>query len=93
LIAGGSTVGNVPLVNDNSTGFYGFVSDTSFTTLTFDSVNGLNDGFGADNFQYGTAVPFEFSPSVGLAALGGMWLGRRWLKKAKSDSKISTTKS
>jgi hypothetical protein len=91
LIAGGSTVGNIPLVITGSTGFYGFVADTSFTTLTFNGANATGDVFGADNFLYGSAatpVPFEFEPSAGLAVLGGMWLGQRWLKKVKSEPKI-----
>ncbi len=92
LVAGGNIVGNIPSVSDGSTGFYGFVANTSFTTLTFESANATTtDGFGADNFLYSSAatpVPFEFEPSAGLAVLGGMWLGQRWLKKVKSEPKI-----
>ncbi len=32
----------------------------------------------------GTPVPFEFSPVVGVSLLGGLWLGRKALKRKKS---------
>ena len=31
-----------------------------------------------------TPVPFEFSPVVGVSLLGGLWLGRKALKRKKS---------
>jgi len=31
-----------------------------------------------------TPIPFEFSPVVGVSLLGGLWLGRKVLKRKKS---------
>ena len=82
LRVGTDTVGNIPtsLVPI----FFGFIADGNFTTVTFASANATNDGFGADNFLYGsdtaTAVPFEFDPSLGLGVLGGLWAVRKVFK-------------
>ena len=87
LQVGVDTVGNITTINNGAIGFYGFVADGNFTTLTFNSANNLTDGFGADNFLYtsaATPVPFEFSPALGLGVLGSVWLGHRVLKKKKS---------
>lgn len=81
LRVGTDTVANIP--TSIVPIFFGFIADSSFTTVTFASANALNDGFGADNFLYSgaTAVPFEFDPSLGLGALGGLWTIRKVLKR------------
>lgn len=60
-------------------------SSASFR-ITFD---GATDGSGnnrLDNIQLNaTAVPFDFDPSLGLLALGGVWTIRKMIKKSKSN--------
>ena len=34
-----------------------------------------------------TPVPFEFDPSFGVVALGGIWAGRKVIKKIKTSKK------
>jgi len=38
-------------------------------------------------FSPATPVPFEFDPSFGLVALGGIWAGRKVIKKIKTGKK------
>ncbi len=70
----------------NSSGFFGFVADGSFSTVSISRLSGgaLNDFFGADDFVYAstpsTPVPFEVSPTVGLLTIGGIF-GINYLRK------------
>ena len=86
MTADSDLVGGVPTLLDGSTEFFGFVADGSFTTVTFDSADGNNDGFATDNFVYvssSTPVPFEVSPTLGLLTIGGIWSVSRLRKKRR----------
>lgn len=75
----------------NSTEFFGIVGDGSFSNITFQPGDNQTDGFGMDNVVYFssiTSVPFEFSPTLGLFAVGGIW-GVSRLRKKMSASKIT----
>jgi len=65
------------------TPFGGFISTDGavITSLTFTGANGSYTSI--DDLYVGTstAVPFEFSPDLGIGLLGGAWLVRRSLKK------------
>jgi len=37
------------------------------------------------SFSTPTAVPFEFDPSFGVVAIGGLWLGNKAIKKFKAN--------
>ena len=90
LTAGSDLVGNIPSTGNNSTTFLGFIADGSFTTLTVDSANGSFDAFSMDNFVYASSasVPFEFSPTLGLLAVGGVW-GVSRLRKRLAPNQIN----
>jgi hypothetical protein len=87
LRVGSDIVGIITSIADGSTGFYGFIANGSFSTITFENANLNGDTFGADNFLYGTVtpVPFEFSPAVGVGVLGGLWAVKKFLKKSKKN--------
>ncbi len=91
LTAGSDVVGNVPEITLGNTGFFGFVADGSFSLLTVDSANDVNDVFAMDNFVYAsssTPVPFEVSPTLGLLTVGGIWLLSR-LRQKRGVNKIT----
>ncbi len=93
LRADSDVVPNLPTVNGGTPGggFFGFVADGEFTTLNFDSITGSGDGFGMDNVVYASssaAVPFEFSPTLGLLAVAGVW-GVSRLRKRSAVSKMT----
>lgn len=93
LSADSDIVPNLPTVAGGTPGggFFGFVADGNFTTVTFDSVTGSGDGFGMDNVVYDSStasVPFEFSPALGLLAVGSVW-GVSRLRKRLAASKIT----
>lgn len=85
--AGSFIVGDIPLITEESTGFFGFTADSSFNTLTFEARTTLGDDlFGFDNviFQNATPVPFEFSPALGLGFLGAAFvIKKKFMKKGK----------
>lgn len=74
----------------------GLISDYQGNTYTY-----FNPGYYIDNgnvytlktptggltFSAATPVPFEFDPSFGLVALGGIWAGRKVIKKIKTSKK------
>ena len=51
-------------------------------TYTYNLTNSSGDSIVLDIGV--TPVPFEFSPVVGVSLLGGLWLGRKALKRKKS---------
>jgi hypothetical protein len=64
-------------------------NNSTFATLgvtpgnyTYDLTNSSGDSIVLDIGV--TPVPFEFSPVVGVSLLGGLWLGRKVLKRKKS---------
>lgn len=89
LRVGNDVVGNLPVIFQGGNGFFGFIANGSFATLTFDIPTGAGaDAFGADNFLYSssaTPVPFEFSPALGVGALGGLLTAKRLIKKSKNN--------
>jgi hypothetical protein len=42
---------------------------------------------GGATFSSATPVPFDFDPSFGVVALGGIWAGRKVIKKIKTSKK------
>ena len=42
---------------------------------------------GGTTFSSASPVPFEFDPSFGVVALGGIWAGRKVIKKIKTSKK------
>ncbi len=76
----------------NGDGFFGFVADGSFSTVSISRSSGgvLTDAFGADDFVYAsspsTPVPFEVSPTLGLLTIGGIF-GINYLRKKKAAIK------
>ena len=50
------------------------IRQPSSTLITLDNVR--------LDFTTATPVPFEFSPAVGIGVLGGLWAGRKILKKS-----------
>jgi len=76
-----------------------YVSGTNINgTITFNNRTFASLGVTPSNYTYHltlggdsivldigvTPVPFEFSPVVGVSLLGGLWLGRKALKRKKS---------
>jgi hypothetical protein len=57
-------------------------------SLTFPTSNFAN-GIPGGSFEFVpvTPVPFEFSPALGLSVLGGLWIGKRLIKKFKASKK------
>lgn len=86
IISGTETV---PSAGSDITSFFGFTSDEAFTRVRFTSIaaNGVADGFAVDDVV-SSSVPFEFSPSLGLFAIGSMW-GVSRLRKKVSVNKIT----
>ena len=81
------TVGGASLIpastNMTAVRFYGFTSDTPFTSLTFNST-GMNDGFGIDNVSYAfaarapaAAVPEPSAWAMMIGGFGAIGLGLR----------------
>lgn len=81
LVADSEAPINIP---DITSGFFGIVADGSFSTLAFQPGDSQFDRFGMDNVVYASSsasVPFEFSPTLGLFAVGGVWGVSRLRKK------------
>ena len=78
---------HLSLTNGEGQSFFGFVADKEFTRIKFDPTISGGDNFGMDDVVY-SSVPFEFSPSLGLFAIGGIW-GISSLRKRVSVSKIT----
>lgn len=76
-------------------GFIGIVStDGSFDNVVFNNSNGFGTYNAIDNVAWGNAsaaaVPFEFSPTLGLLAVGSLW-GVNYLRKKRATNKIAET--
>jgi hypothetical protein len=79
----------------NTKGFIGIIADGRFNNVVFKAVTNASevDAFNTiDNLEAGTAagataVPFEFSPSLGLLAVGSIWGAARW-RKHRTAGKI-----
>jgi hypothetical protein len=88
-----SSYGSPPFLNavGTSSGFFGVVSDDTFTSASLvHDLSGTSTSatdFGVDNVRTGAsvAVPFEFSPSLGLFLIGGV-AGFSYLRKKVSSS-------
>lgn len=87
LRVGSHVVDNLPEITQGTNGFFGFIANSSFTTLTFDISDTGFDAFGADNFLYSsvTPIPFEFSPALGVGALGGLFAAKRLIQKSRKN--------
>lgn len=77
--------------------FIGIVAtDGSFDNVVFDTniVTGSGTFNAVDNVEWGSAsaaaVPFEFSPTLGLLAVGSLW-GANHLRKRLAVNKIAET--
>lgn len=61
---------------------------TSFGNYTLNSSGyELSNITSGTTFSAATPVPFDFDPSFGLVALGGIWAGRKVIKKIKTAKK------
>ena len=74
--------------NTDGTGSFFGVVNTDVDSFTTVNLIGGNNGFGLDNFVYSsdvasTSVPFEFSPALGLLAVGGFF-GFKYLRKKRA---------
>ncbi|VEP13501.1 conserved hypothetical protein [Hyella patelloides LEGE 07179] len=85
------TIDSIPTI-DFTSSFFGFTADGSFTEVEFKGTGTSSDGFGMDNVVYGSSssasVPFEFSPTLGLLAVGGV-LGVSRVRKRLATQKIT----
>ncbi|MEM6828113.1 MAG: PEPxxWA-CTERM sorting domain-containing protein [Pseudomonadota bacterium] len=63
--------------------FFGFTSDTAFTSLVFESAAPNGDGFSVDNVSIGAAVPEPATWAMMLLGLFG--LGGLMRRRGKSD--------
>ena len=62
--------------------------ESGFAEYSFDSpFYYLSDSTGGTTFSSATPVPFDFDPSFGVVALGGIWAGRKVIKKIKTSKK------
>ena len=62
-----------PSVTTSGSRFWGFISDTAFTTVEFRGVNG--DGFRMDDVTFGDASSVPTPTVLGLLAVGLFWFG------------------
>ena len=89
----GESFSNPPFdntTNINVTDFFGVVSDTPFSSVTFtnNSPSGpVVSSFSLDNARTSAAVPFEFSPTLGFLVIGGL-VGANHLRKRNSKSVV-----
>ncbi len=72
---------NASAANPYANGFATFGSNPFDIGENFDTV------FSANFSSASTPVPFDFEPSAGLAVLGGLWLGRKYLKNRQNKLK------
>ncbi|MEO1047742.1 MAG: PEP-CTERM sorting domain-containing protein [Pseudomonadota bacterium] len=71
----GSDIVTPPVTPVSAAQFFGFTSDTPFTSLVFESAAPNGDGFGVDNVSVGAAIPEPATwlmMLLGLFGLGGM---------------------
>lgn len=79
-------------------GFIGIIADGTFNNVVFNVSHASGGGVfnGIDNLAAGTAnfptaaVPFEFSPSLGLLAVGSIWGVSRWRKQLTARKIVET---
>jgi hypothetical protein len=81
VLVGGSFLFDASDVNPYANGFATFGSQPFDIGENFDTV------FSANFSPAATPVPFDFEPSAGLAVLGGLWLGRKYLKNRQNKLK------
>lgn len=67
----------------NSDDFLFLGSGSFFPTYSANSSYALVGG--STTFSSATPVPFDFDPSFGVVALGGIWAGRKVIKKIKTS--------
>ncbi len=83
ILAGSQTFAPTATVG-NEVRFFGFISDTAFTTLTFDG--DASDGFAVDNISFSSsaAVPAPTSTAalIGMGLMGAVAVTRRRRKTA-----------
>lgn len=79
ILAGSDTIAAPNTGGSNAVRFFGFQSDTAFTTLTFKGV--LSDGFGVDNVAFGSNATVPEPTSLAIFGIGacvaGIGAGRR----------------
>ena len=63
------------------------VYDTTANPLVYSSVSGISSNYVYATATEATPVPFDFDPSFGVVALGGIWAGRKVIKKIKTSKK------
>ena len=84
------TMGNLAYRLSNGNNNSGSISDFNASSLTSEdeqNANGANGGYVTSLSLTpiaATPVPFDFDPSFGLLALGGVWTARKMIKKSKS---------
>ena len=80
IVINGDTY-TMPVVNGKVNSFFGFTSDTAFTSVSFNTINAEDGGF--DNVSYGT-VPV---PAAGLMLLSGFGAFGAIARRRKSRAK------
>ena len=76
--SGGGTTDWLAVISGNSGRFFGIVSDTAFTSVTFTGLSS-SEGFGIDDMRW-ASVPTVPVPASGLLLAGGVlagWVARR----------------
>jgi hypothetical protein len=88
LSDGTNLIVSSPTVPASPGPFRGFISDTPITSLSLTGGDTPTRWATLDNLYVGTssvtAVPFEFSPVLGLTVLGGLWGANRLRKTIKA---------
>ena len=70
IILAGETI-SPSVVGNLDVRFIGFISDTPFLTVRFDSVGGVRDGYGLDNVSFGSSVsPVPLAAALPLFGAG-----------------------
>jgi hypothetical protein len=82
IVTAGTTL-TPPVQNGNRIGFYGFVSNTPFTTIRF--IGLANDGFGIDNVRWSNAVtPAVPEPETWLMLIGGFGMAGTAIRRQRA---------
>jgi hypothetical protein len=58
-----------------------------FATLGSNPITDFDTVFSANFSSAAAPIPFDFEPSAGLAVIGGLWLGRKYLKNRQNKLK------